>query len=259
MPSFWRHVNGVLRYADIILEVLDARMIEETRNREIEDKVQRLGKKLLFVFTKCDLVNQERLHEAQRAYHPSVFVSSTDKLGTTILKKKIMELSRGEPVTVGVVGFPNVGKSSLINALAGRGSARTSPESGFTKGIQRVRVSPKIMLLDTPGVFPYKEKDEYILAKIGSRDYSKIREPDVVALKLIGEKKELLTEYYHVAGEEAEEILENIARKFNKLQKGGHPDIEPTARMVLKDWQTGKIQKNNLLLAGQKKPLKKEP
>ncbi len=57
MPSFWRHVNQVLREADLIIEVLDARLINETRNRELELKVTNLGKKLLYVVNKSDLVN----------------------------------------------------------------------------------------------------------------------------------------------------------------------------------------------------------
>src|SRR3989344_8471730 len=139
MPSFWRHVNKVLVNSDIIIEVLDARMIEETRNMEIEEKIERLGKKILYVITKCDLADIKKLEEERKRLRPSVFISSTEKLGTTILKKKILELCHGERVVVGVVGYPNVGKSSLINALSGRGSARTSAQSGFTKGLQKIR------------------------------------------------------------------------------------------------------------------------
>ena len=61
MPSFWKHVNKVIKEADIIIEVLDARMVEETRNFEVEDKVKKEEKILLYVFNKCDLASKEKL------------------------------------------------------------------------------------------------------------------------------------------------------------------------------------------------------
>ncbi len=242
MPSFWKHVNAVLREAQIIIEVLDARLIEETRNNEIEEKTQRLGKKLLFVVTKCDLVPKKVVEEKSRKLHPSVFISAKDKLGTTILKKKILELSRGENVVVGVVGYPNVGKSSLINALAGRHAARTSAESGFTRGMQKIRVDSKIQVLDTPGVFPNMEHDDIKHGIIGSVDYAKIKDPEAVALRLIEQHKELIEKHYNVQGEDAEKLLEALAVKYRKLAKGGLPDMDATGRMLVKDWQTGKIK-----------------
>jgi len=242
MPSFWEQVNKVLREADIIIEVLDARMIEETRNKEVEDKIQKYGKQMLYVITKSDLVDQKTAEQAKKTLTPSVFISAKERFGTTILKKKILELSRGQPVVVGVVGYPNVGKSSLINALGGKHKAKTSSESGYTKGVQKIRISPKILLLDTPGVFPNKEKDLAKHGKIGAVDYSKIKDPEVAALTLINEESEAMRDYYDVSGEDAEEVLEKIAFKFNKLSKGGLPNLEIAARLVLKDWQTGKIK-----------------
>lgn len=242
MPSFWRHVNRVLQDADILIEVLDARLIEQTRNKEIEKKVEKAGKKLLFVINKCDLVDIAVLRQEKKELYPAVYISSTDKLGTTILKKKILELSRGEPVVVGVLGYPNVGKSSLINALSGRKAALTSPHSGFTKGVQKIRIGAKITLLDTPGVFPYREKDEVLMAKHGSVDYSKIKNPEVAALELIKDYKELFMKYYGLKSEDLDEMLEELAFKTNKLQAKGQPDVDAAARMVLKDWQTGKIR-----------------
>ncbi|MBI2662885.1 50S ribosome-binding GTPase [Candidatus Woesearchaeota archaeon] len=242
MPSFWRHVNKVLEYSNIIIEVLDARMIEETRNREIEDKIERLGKKILYVITKCDLVDIKKLEEEKKRLRPSVFISSTEKLGTTILKKKILELSHGESVTVGVVGYPNVGKSSLINALSGKGSARTSAQSGFTRGLQKIRVDSKILLLDTPGVLPNKEDNDFKHAKIGAVDYGKIKDPETAALKLIEEKKELILKRYGLADGELENILEEFAFKMNKIAKKGKADLDGAARLLLKEWQTGKMK-----------------
>jgi ribosome biogenesis GTPase A len=241
MPSFWRHVNTVLKEADLIIQVLDARMIEETRNSELEEKVYASGKVLLYVVTKCDLVPRGTLDPIKRVLVPAVFISATEHHGTTILKKKILELSRGESVTVGVVGYPNVGKSSLINALAGRKVARTSSESGFTKGLQKIKVDNKIMLLDTPGVFPAGEKDTVKHGRTGAVDYARIKDPEMAALRLIEDEMEVVEGYYGVYGEEADDILIEIALKYKKLSKGGKPNLEVTARMVLRDWQKGKM------------------
>ncbi|MBS3165791.1 50S ribosome-binding GTPase [Candidatus Woesearchaeota archaeon] len=243
MARFWKHVNGVLREAELIIEVLDARMIQESRNPEIEKKIRLLEKKILYVVTKCDLVDANTLKKSMRELKPSVFISSKDKLGTTILKKKIMELSHGETVTVGIVGYPNVGKSSLINALSGRSSARTSAESGFTKGIQKIKVGEKILVIDTPGVFAKEEKESMHLVKIGAVDYGRVRDPETAALRLIEEQKKAICKFYGIKNlDDAEDILEQIGLKLYLLVRKGQVNIEAAARIVLRDWQLGKIK-----------------
>ncbi len=242
MPTFWKHVNQVLREADIIIEVLDARFIEETRNREIEYKVRAGGKIILYVLNKCDLANMEELKEKAKELHPSVFISSREKLGTTILKKKILELSHGERTTVGVLGYPNVGKSSLINALSGRGSAKTSSESGFTKGLQKIKVDNKILLIDTPGVFPKEEKNVVKFGKTSAISSGKIKDPEYVALRIIEEERERIKKHFEIEEDDADEILERIAIIFKKVRKGKELDLDSAARLFLKQWQEGKIK-----------------
>ena len=242
MAQYWKHVNQVLREAEIIIEVLDARMIDETRNFELEEKIEKLGKIILYVINKSDLVQKRDVERTKKTLRPCVFISSKDHLGTTILKKKILELSRGKGVTVGIVGYPNVGKSSLINALSGKGSARTSSESGYTKGLQKIRVDNKILVLDTPGVLPRKEKDVIKHGKTGALSYEKIKDPENVALHIISDHLKTIKEHYNIDGKDEEEILEQIAIKFNKLGPGGKPNINVAAKVLLKDWQTGKIK-----------------
>ena len=242
MPSYWKHVNNVLQSAELIIEVLDARMIEETRNIELEEKTQKLGKKLLFVINKSDLANKSELEKTKKTLHPCVFISSKDRLGTTILKKKILELSKGRSVVVGIVGYPNVGKSSLINALSGKGAAKTSSVSGYTQGMQKIKVDNKIMVLDTPGVLPKKEKDDLKHGKTGALSYEKIKDPETVALNLIRDKIETIKKHYDVKGKDEDEVLEAIAYKTQKLTKGGEANLNAVSVMVLKDWQTGKIK-----------------
>jgi ribosome biogenesis GTPase A len=235
--KFWKVVNGVIEKSDIILEILDARFVELSRNREIEDKCE--GKKFIFVLNKCDLVSKKEMEKWKRKLKNCVFVSATQRYGTTLLKKKIIEFADGKNVTIGVLGYPNTGKSSVINAICGKKKARTSASSGFTKGKQLLRMAKGVFLLDTPGVYPYKEKGSK-LALIGAEDFTRVKDPDLVVLELLEEQGKRIKEFYGVKGE-GEEVIENIAKKLHKLKKGGELDITAASKVILKDWQRGKI------------------
>lgn len=243
MTNYWKLVNNVILNSDILIEVLDARMIEETRNSEVEKKIESLRKPLLKIANKADLISKEKYLALKNKYKDVLFFSSKKKLSTLKLKKKILEISKGQPVCVGVVGYPNVGKSSLINALKGRSAAPTSPTSGYTKGIQKIRVSKKIMLIDTPGVFPYLDKDVIQRAIAGTISPEKIEDPELVAMKLIEILNGKVEEYYGVEKvNDPEEALRKIALKKKKLLKGGIPDTNTMSRIIIRDWQLGKIK-----------------
>ena len=239
MKPFWPAVNKVIKESHIIIEVLDARFPDFTRHVEIEDKIK--NKILIIVLNKCDLINKKDA-EAYAKKHNAIFVSARKRLGTTMLKKKIIRYSKGFRTVVGVMGYPNTGKSSLINALAGRKAAKTSPESGYTKGRQLIKMAPGVYLLDTPGVFPYKEKDEVKHSLTASKDFTKIKDPDLVAMELIELKKDLIKGFYKLKKTDPEEMLEELGQKFGKLKKGGIVDINATSKVLLKDWQRGKIK-----------------
>jgi ribosome biogenesis GTPase A len=248
MRTFWNMVNDVISDADILLLVLDSRMAIGTRNLEIENKVASSGKPLIFVLNKCDLVDKHVVEQYKRTIPNSVFISARFHLGTTKLREKILmtaaRLKLHSKVRVGVLGYPNVGKSSLINALKGKGAAKTSSISGYTKHIQKVRTS-KIILLDTPGVIPYKERNDFKHNIIGTIDHSKEKDPDVVAVNLMYTFPGLIEKHYDVEViKDKEETLVNIAKKRNMVRKGSKPDIIRASKMILKDWQTGDISEN---------------
>ncbi|MFH1638684.1 MAG: GTPase [Candidatus Woesearchaeota archaeon] len=236
---FWEIVNSVISKSDIILEVLDARFPYETRNEEIEAKVRKSQKTILYIFNKCDLVEKRELEKLK--LKPSVFISATKHLGTSILMKSLARLAAKKKVVIGVVGYPNTGKSSVINALKGRSSASSSPQSGHTKGEQLIKISKNIYLIDTPGVLPYKEKDEVKHSLIGSLDFSRVKDPEDTVLKIIQKYSRAIEKHYGVRHDAPEEVLENIAVKKNNLKKGGKPDIKTTATAILRDIQRGKL------------------
>jgi len=247
--SFWRIVNKVISDADILILVLDARMVEETRNDEIESKVKEAGKPLIYVLNKCDLVDRYVVEQHKKHLPNSIFLSAKDHLGTTRLREKIMMTAakhKLSSIKVGILGYPNVGKSSIINALKGRRAAPVSSMNGYTTSIRKVR-SSKIILLDTPGVIPYSDtsKNNTSHAKhamIGSIDHTKEKDPDIIAMKLLEEFPGVIEKYYGVGVEEDKEYtLTTIAQKRNFKSAGNKPDILRASRMILKDWQTGKI------------------
>lgn len=248
MTSFWETVDKVIWDADVVLLLLDARLVNETRNREVEEKVRSLGKPLIYVVTKSDLVEREVTRKWKRRLSPCVFISAREHTGTGKLRERILiEASRldikRKTVKVGVLGYPNVGKSSLINAIKGRKSAPTSPSSGCTRGVQRVRADKRILFLDTPGVIPYHEKDEIKHGMIGTRDFSTTRDPDLIVIGLMRRFPGKIERHFGVGERgDKENTLEEIALKKNMIAKGGKPDIMRAARLVLREWQRGLIK-----------------
>jgi ribosome biogenesis GTPase A len=243
MPIFWRAVNNVIKDANILLEVIDARSVEETRNPEIEDKVRRSGKVLIYVLNKCDLADQKEMEKIKKTMNPCVFVSCKDYSGIKILKEKILIAGKRiniERPRVGVLGYPNMGKSSIINALNGAGKAKVSSVSGVTRGAQHINARG-FVLIDTPGVIPYLEKDIVKHSITGIITDSKDPEGDV--LKIMESKIGLLENHYGVPIiDDKEETLEAISKKLNLLIKGGKADIFKTSQRILKALRDGIIK-----------------
>ncbi|MEM5872143.1 MAG: GTPase [Candidatus Aenigmatarchaeota archaeon] len=248
--NFWKVVKKVIKKADIILLLLDARFVEETRNKELEHKIKSAKKPLIYVITKADLVSRESLENWKKILKPSVFVSSKKREGRRILKQRIIiegerHYGKKEKFVVGVLGYPNVGKSSLINYMKGKHSAPTSIISSYTKGMQLIKIDRRIYFIDTPGVIPYKENDEFKHAVTSVKDYTKIKNPDLVVIKIMRMFPGMIESYYNVPLEEdKEKTLEKIAFKKNFIRKGGEADIRRAAVSILKDYQTGKIKIN---------------
>jgi ribosome biogenesis GTPase A len=286
-PKYPDVMKNVVEISDIVLEVLDARYIEETRNLEMEAKILDKEKKLVYVLNKCDLIEAKEMEKRLPKWmRPYVFVSATKGTGLSDLKarikmeakrvvaeRKLGKTSEGEGwkrVHVGVIGYPNAGKSSVINFVTRRGAAPTAGRAGHTKGVQKIRMSEGILVLDTPGVIP---EDRYTSerkgfaedVKFGARSYSDVKDPERAVLFLVrappAEDEENLTEREERAIVEAEKnahaidgfygidsrgdveiLIEELGRKKGFLGKGGVVDEDRTARLILRDWQEGRIR-----------------
>ena len=101
-----------------------------------------------------------------------------------------------------------------------------------------------MFLLDTPGVFPYKEKDEGKHAMLTAKTFSNLKNPEDACMELISAVSGKVEQYYGVEhNDDPEIVLENIALKLKKLKKGGLPDPNAAARIILRNWQEGKIKR----------------
>lgn len=248
MTSYLKQVKDVIYKSDLIIEVVDARFPMDSRNFELERLIQKLGKKYMIIINKADLVPELFAKKAARELSrevTAVYLSSPDRHGTRTVFDAINKLRQGKNVTIGVIGYPNVGKSTVINILKGRHSAPTANKPGHTKGIQLLRIAPNVMLVDTPGVLPLRGKRGAVLR--GSVPFNQIDDIEIAVIEMIRElinrgAGKFIEEKYGIPLDDLNEYLEKFAMKYNLLRKGGVADTERAARRIYQDWLKGRLK-----------------
>ncbi len=254
MRNFLEMVGKVIDGSDVVLEIADARMPNLTRNRKLEAMVHASGKRMIIVMNKADLVPKNILKsymgDIEKEY-PCVAVSANKRRGVAALRRKIFEIGKRESkdfLTIGVIGYPNTGKSSVANALSGKKKTLTGPTPGQTRTSQWITIAPGVRMIDTPGILPLTREDSEIKhAIIGALDPSKVENPDDVAREIIGMflriDRKRLEEYYGISikTDDPDEIIDDIGKARNLLKKGGTVDRYRTCVSMIRDWQRGKL------------------
>ncbi len=272
MTKAKRMMEENIKLVDLVIELVDARIPLSSRNPDIDE----LGKNKarLILLNKADLADEtyNKAWEAyfkEKGYH---VIKTNSKNGTGIksihqviteaCKEKIERDRRrgiiGRPVRAMVVGIPNVGKSTFINKLAGRASAKTGNKPGVTKGKQWIRLNKQVELLDTPGMLWPKFEDQMVgqrLAYIGSikDELLNIEELATELLKFIQKHyKGILQQKYEVNEcEDGYAMLEDIARNRHCLLKGNELNYEKAAHLFLDDFRNGRVGKITLEFPGE--------
>ncbi|KIJ19372.1 hypothetical protein PAXINDRAFT_166573 [Paxillus involutus ATCC 200175] len=262
-----RSLHKVIDESDIIILVLDARDPEGCRSRLVEEEVRRReseGKKLVFVLNKIDLVPRENAQQwlrYLRHYTPTLpFRSASSNQRSNLSSAtapalvrllKAYKPSAAQSVTVGVVGFPNVGKSSLINSLKRSKACAVAAQPGHTKELQTVQLERGIKIIDSPGVVFDEDDDDSDTSQrqkgsILLRNVVKVEDVDdpiaVVEEILARTERATIQKIYNLPDfSNALEFITMLALSSGRLLKGGTPDVLSAARQVLMDWNHQKI------------------
>ncbi|KAG5673480.1 hypothetical protein PVAND_003524 [Polypedilum vanderplanki] len=250
----WNELHKVIDSADVLLQVLDARDPMGTRSKYIEEflRKEKKHKHLFFVLNKVDLVPiwvTQRWVAILSSEYPTIafHASLTHPFGKGALINLLRQVGKlhvdKKQISIGFIGYPNVGKSSVINALRGKKVCNVAPIAGETKVWQYITLMKRIFLIDCPGVvYPTAETDAEKVLKGVVRVELVTNPEDYVEEVLKRVRKEYMGKTYGITEyEDHIDFLEQLAKKTGKLLKGGEPDVTAAAKMILNDWQRGKL------------------
>ncbi|MDO7905855.1 ribosome biogenesis GTPase YlqF [Paenibacillus sp. JX-17] len=270
MTKARRQIQEKLKLIDLVIELIDARLPQSSRNPMIDEILQ--GKPRIVVMNKADLadpeVTKQWIAEFKEQGLTALPLDAATGTGVKdlpvqarlLMKDKIdKQLAKGiknpRPIRALIVGIPNVGKSTLINRLAGRNIAATGDRPGVTKGQQWIKVGTEMELLDTPGILWPKFEDQnvgYRLAVTGAikEEILNVEEVAFYAVKYLvqyywepfadrfelKEKPEELEEPDQIVA-----VMEAVGRKRGCLMGGGRVDLEKASRTILRELRAGKM------------------
>lgn len=262
MTKAKRQMQEDIKLIDLVIELLDARIPLASRNPEIDQLAR--DKARMILLNKADLSDPKVTSRWKEYFErQGMTVLALDSRSASLRKpmqkaimdatekKRARDLRRGiknRPVRAMIAGIPNVGKSTLINSLAGRAAARTGNKPGVTKGKQWIHLRDNIDLLDTPGILWPKFEDQETgihLAMIGAISDHVLQVEDL-SLKVIHFLREAypgaLSDRYAVDEEKEDvDILSAIARKRGCLVRGNEIDYRKTADLFLDEFRKGQL------------------
>lgn len=247
MSSLFRHAFEAVKDADLVLEIVDARFASFMRNAEMEQFLSRKKIPFIIVLNKMDLLHGKNpaSEEFKDQDLTSIPISCAPKKNINRLRTLIFSrLEKGGKIAV--IGYPNAGKSSVINALSGRHAAPTSKQAGFTRGKSFVKLKEDVYLIDTPGVIPIAEHDSFKLMLFNAKSVNQLKDVENLAMELLEWlpthpywKDWILRTYGLSVRGDGDEQLEQLAQAWNKMRRGGVPDTNATAIKLIQDWQQG--------------------
>jgi nuclear GTP-binding protein len=281
VKAFYKDFAKVVEASDVIIEVLDARDPIGTRCKDVERFVRKMGatKRVVLLLNKIDLVPKKVVEEwlaylreelpavafrsstqkqaqnlgrrgAKTMEHAPSFSQGAECLGADILIQLLKNYARGQgglkqSINVGIVGLPNVGKSSLVNSLKRSRVAKVGNQPGVTKNIQEISLDKQVTLLDSPGVV-FSEVGEDGQAAAALRNCIKVETLDDPTLPISEicrrcPQKQLMGLYRIPKYDSVDEFLIQVATARGKLKRGGTVDVVAAAKIVLQDWNDGKI------------------
>jgi nuclear GTP-binding protein len=250
----WGELYKVIDSSDVVIQVLDARNVPGTRSKQIENYLRKNAghKHLIFVLNKCDLVPNWVTKRWVKflgkttptlAFHASLSTPFGKGALISLLRQFAKLHSDKKQISVGIIGYPNVGKSSVINTLVKKKSCKVAPIPGETKIWQYITLMKRIYLIDCPGVVYDTGDSETEIVLKGVVRAERLPDPtEHVAAILERVKPDYLRNQYHVAEwTDEEDFMRQIANRTGKLLKGGEPDYNGVAVCIINDWQRGKL------------------
>ena len=257
-----------LKLIDIVIEILDARVPLASQNPDIENSIK--NKKKIIVLNKADLADNNSTNKwieyyAKKGIKAVAVEANTSKgikdVIETIkkeyseIKEKYVQKGRiGKAIRVMVVGIPNVGKSTFINSIAKRNTAKVGNKPGVTKQKQWIKVTNDIELMDTPGMLwpKFKDNEQGVhLAFVGTIGESSVDKEEIAYYLLdylIKNYPQKLENRFNLEvkdgnnnQKETMEVLEEIARKRGALLSGGNINMQKISDIILNEFQSGKL------------------